>query len=97
MRGLYGIGFGFVEVGSVTPLPQMGNAKPRVFRLVEDKAVINRYCQCQHQHCAERATYKQRLWYKQLCVVYTCGTSSTAAGRGTADGRGTAAGRGFCI
>lgn len=45
MRGLYGIGFGFVEVGSVTPLPQMGNAKPRVFRLTEDKAVINRYCQ----------------------------------------------------
>ena len=35
-------GFGFVEVGSVTPLPQEGNAKPRVFRLSEDKAIINR-------------------------------------------------------
>ena len=43
MKGLYGMGFGFVEVGSVTPLPQVGNAKPRVFRLKEDKAVINRY------------------------------------------------------
>lgn len=43
MKGLYGMGFGFVEVGSVTPLPQAGNAKPRVFRLKEDKAVINRY------------------------------------------------------
>lgn len=43
MKGLYGMGFSFVEVGSVTPLPQMGNAKPRVFRLQEDKAVINRY------------------------------------------------------
>ena len=36
------MGFGFVECGSVTPLRQDGNPKPRVFRLVEDKAVINR-------------------------------------------------------
>ena len=39
---LLGIGFGFTEVGSITPLPQAGNPKPRLFRLVEDKAVINR-------------------------------------------------------
>ncbi len=37
------LGFGFVEVGGVTPLPQPGNAKPRVFRLPQDQAVINRY------------------------------------------------------
>ena len=37
------LGFGFVEVGSVTPRPQPGNARPRVFRLDEDRAVINRY------------------------------------------------------
>lgn len=37
------LGFGFVEVGAVTPLPQPGNEKPRVFRLREDRAVINRY------------------------------------------------------
>lgn len=36
-------GFGFVEVGTVTPQPQPGNDKPRTFRLEEDKAVINRY------------------------------------------------------
>ncbi len=36
------IGFGFAEIGTVTPKPQAGNPKPRVFRLVEDKAVINR-------------------------------------------------------
>lgn len=36
------IGFGFVEVGSVTPVPQPGNEKPRVFRLMEDKAIVNR-------------------------------------------------------
>jgi dihydroorotate dehydrogenase len=35
-------GFGFVEVGTVTPLPQPGNPKPRLFRLVEDQAIINR-------------------------------------------------------
>jgi len=39
---LFGLGFGFVEVGSITPLPQAGNPKPRLFRLVEDRAVINR-------------------------------------------------------
>jgi dihydroorotate dehydrogenase len=37
------LGFGFVEVGAVTPRPQAGNDRPRVFRLREDKAVINRY------------------------------------------------------
>ncbi|WP_332683649.1 quinone-dependent dihydroorotate dehydrogenase [Bosea sp. (in: a-proteobacteria)] len=41
--GALGLGFGFVEVGGVTPLPQPGNARPRVFRLPEDAAVINRY------------------------------------------------------
>lgn len=35
-------GFGFVECGTVTPLPQAGNPKPRIFRLSEDRAVINR-------------------------------------------------------
>lgn len=41
--GALGLGFGFVEVGGVTPLPQPGNPRPRVFRLTEDEAVINRY------------------------------------------------------
>ena len=39
---MLGFGFGFVEVGTVTPVPQSGNSKPRLFRLVEDRAVINR-------------------------------------------------------
>jgi len=38
---LLNLGFGFVEAGTVTPKPQYGNEKPRVFRLVEDSAVIN--------------------------------------------------------
>ncbi|KAF7212111.1 dihydroorotate dehydrogenase (quinone), mitochondrial [Nothobranchius furzeri] len=41
--GLYKLGFGFVEVGTITPKPQEGNPKPRVFRLPADHAVINRY------------------------------------------------------
>ncbi|NWF62911.1 MAG: quinone-dependent dihydroorotate dehydrogenase [Chloroflexi bacterium] len=40
--GLSALGFGHVEVGTVTPKPQPGNPSPRVFRLVEDEAVINR-------------------------------------------------------
>lgn len=36
------LGFGFLEIGTVTPLPQMGNQKPRLFRLIKDKAIINR-------------------------------------------------------
>lgn len=43
VEGLAQIGFGFVEIGSVTPEPQPGNPQPRVFRLVEDEAIINRY------------------------------------------------------
>ena len=39
---LLGLGFGFAEVGTVTPLPQAGNPKPRIFRLTADEAVINR-------------------------------------------------------
>ena len=41
-RQMLGLGFGFVEVGTLTPLPQLGNPKPRLFRLVEDKGVVNR-------------------------------------------------------
>ena len=41
-NSLFRLGFGFVEVGTITPLEQYGNLKPRVFRLVEDQALINR-------------------------------------------------------
>jgi dihydroorotate dehydrogenase len=42
IEAMFGLGFGAVEVGSVTPLPQPGNPRPRVFRLLEDEGVINR-------------------------------------------------------
>ena len=41
-EAMLGFGFGFVEIGTVTPRPQDGNPKPRLFRLKEDRAVINR-------------------------------------------------------
>ena len=41
-NSFYKLGFGFVEVGTITPLKQYGNPKPRVFRLEEDEALINR-------------------------------------------------------
>tara|TARA_B100001093_G_C26694585_1_gene956319 strand:- start:138 stop:1184 length:1047 start_codon:yes stop_codon:yes gene_type:complete len=41
-NSLFKLGFGFVEVGTITPIKQYGNPKPRVFRLVDDEALINR-------------------------------------------------------
>jgi len=46
--GLSKMGFGFIEVGSVTPQPQSGNEKPRVFRLKESKGIINRLVHHDH-------------------------------------------------
>lgn len=42
VHGTFGLGFGFVEIGTLTPKPQPGNPKPRLFRLTSDRAVINR-------------------------------------------------------
>lgn len=43
IKQLMELGFGFVEIGSVTPKPQPGNPKPRMFRLIEDEGIINRF------------------------------------------------------
>ena len=43
MDAMLGLGFGFAEIGTVTPLPQAGNPRPRLFRLPRDQAVINRF------------------------------------------------------
>ena len=53
---LLNLGFGFAEIGSVTPLPQPGNPKPRIFRLTADEAVINRlgFNNEGHVRCVER-------------------------------------------
>ncbi|KAI8608078.1 hypothetical protein BC830DRAFT_1156884 [Chytriomyces sp. MP71] len=61
---LLGLGFGAVEIGSVTPVPQQGNPKPRVFRLSEDAAVINRYGFNSDGHSAvgHRLANRVRKW-----------------------------------
>lgn len=42
IKPMAAFGFGFIEIGTLTPLPQPGNPKPRIFRLIKDKALINR-------------------------------------------------------
>jgi dihydroorotate dehydrogenase len=58
--GLFRLGFGFVEIGTITPRPQAGNDKPRLFRLTEDAALVNRLgfnnqgYDAAHRHLAAR-------------------------------------------
>ncbi len=54
------LGFGFAEVGTLTPLPQLGNPKPRLFRLPEHGAVINRYGFNNLGHATALATFGAR-------------------------------------
>src|SRR6185437_6798022 len=65
------LGFGFVEIGTVTPLPQEGNRKPRLFRLPKDKALINRmgFNNEGAKAAAERVkNYKQRTTNCKLII-----------------------------
>ena len=56
---MLGLGFGFVEVGTVTPRPQQGNERPRLFRLAEDRAVINRMGFNNRGHAAAHERLRQ--------------------------------------
>jgi dihydroorotate dehydrogenase len=56
------LGFGFAEVGTITPLAQAGNPKPRIFRLSEDKAVINRFGFNSEGHAAAERSLADRAW-----------------------------------
>lgn len=66
--GLARVGFSFVEVGSLTPRPQPGNPKPRLFRLIEDQAVINRMGFNNEGHAAALARLKNRRFATVLGV-----------------------------
>jgi len=57
---MLGLGFGFVEVGTLTPRPQGGNPRPRVFRLVPDEAVVNRLGFNNDGHAAGRERLARR-------------------------------------
>ncbi|KAF8982105.1 Dihydroorotate dehydrogenase (quinone), mitochondrial [Haplosporangium bisporale] len=59
--GLFDLGFGYVEIGSVTPEPQPGNPQPRMFRLPEDKCVINRYGFNSEGHKVVETRLRQRI------------------------------------
>jgi len=61
MNGMLKMGFAFVEVGSITPKPQIGNPKPRNFRLLEDDAVINRYGFNSHGHAYAKENISKYL------------------------------------
>ena len=56
------LGFGFAEVGTVTPQPQSGNSKPRIFRLTEDRAVINRLGFNNEGHQKAERWLAERAW-----------------------------------
>ncbi|KAF5316628.1 hypothetical protein D9619_006674 [Psilocybe cf. subviscida] len=59
--GLFNLGFSWVEIGSVTPKPQPGNPRPRMFRLEEDGAVINRYGFPSEGHSSVLARVRARI------------------------------------
>src|SRR3546814_3196675 len=61
------LGFGFAEVGTLTPLPQAGNSKPRLFRLAEDRAVINRMGFRSEEHTSELQSL-MRISYAVFCL-----------------------------
>jgi len=70
IRGLSTLGFGHVEVGTVTPLAQAGNPKPRIFRLVEDEAVINRMgFPGEGAAYVEKQLRSYRLWETGISMV----------------------------
>jgi len=71
-------GFGFVEVGSVTPRPQPGNDKPRLFRLESDRAVINRMGFNSEGHAAARARLQRRDRARGIVGVNLGKNKSTA-------------------
>lgn len=66
---LLGLDFGFAEIGTVTPLPQPGNTRPRIFRLVRDHAVINRLGFNNEGHAAVAARLARRAGRKGIVGV----------------------------
>jgi dihydroorotate dehydrogenase len=92
LRGLATLGFGHVEVGTVTPLPQPGNPRPRIFRLVEDRAVINRmgFPGLGAEYLAERI--RSSPGSGEVALVLGRGTGRSSPGSGEVapvPGRGT--------
>lgn len=66
LRELETLGFGFVEIGTVTPKPQEGNEKPRLFRLPKDKALLNRMGF--NNDGVEKIAYRLKEWRRQRAL-----------------------------
>lgn len=84
---MHGLGFGFAELGTLTPLSQPGNPQPRLFRLVEDRAVINRmgFNNGGQAAAAERIAKRRRPGGPIVGVNIGANKEAAAAGRATAD------------
>jgi dihydroorotate dehydrogenase len=86
---MHGLGFGFAELGTLTPLAQPGNPQPRLFRLVEDRAVINRFGfnNGGQGAAADRIARYRRPSGERPVIGINIGANkdATAAGRGIAD------------
>ncbi|WP_375196045.1 quinone-dependent dihydroorotate dehydrogenase [Sphingobium sp.] len=84
---VHGLGFGFAELGTLTPLPQPGNPLPRLFRLAEDRAVINRmgFNNGGQAAAAERIAKRKRPGGPVIGINIGANKDATAAGRGIAD------------
>jgi dihydroorotate dehydrogenase len=82
---LSALGFGFLEVGTVTPRPQPGNDKPRLFRLVEDEAIINRmgFNNLGAEAMAEALRRAER--YRSIPVAVNIGKNKTTPNERAAD------------
>ncbi len=79
-RALLQLGFGFTEAGTLTPRPQPGNAKPRLFRLHEDRGVINRFGFNNQGHAAAREKLLRRGAHSGIVGV-NIGANKDAADR----------------
>ncbi|CAH8623326.1 unnamed protein product [Dicrocoelium dendriticum] len=79
VMGLLKMGFAFVEVGTVTPLPQPGNPRPRIFRWKEHEAVLNRYGFNSQGHDAVYERLKSRPWEGMGIVGVNLGCNKNAA------------------
>ncbi|MCI4591012.1 quinone-dependent dihydroorotate dehydrogenase [Sphingobium sp. BYY-5] len=86
---MHGLGFGFAELGTLTPLAQPGNPQPRLFRLVEDRAVINRFG---FNNGGQGAAADRIARYRRpagdgpvIGINIGANKDATAAGRGVAD------------
>jgi len=78
---MLGFGFGFVEVGTLTPRAQPGNARPRAFRLAEDRGVINRYGFNNDGHAPALERLTRRLSHGGGIVGVNIGANKDAADR----------------